>query len=75
VYSRANGRLKADTLAHLAEQCPSLVALKDGAGDTEELWAMRFALGDAPLLRVALNLHEMSYMHRHNHGHKNADVE
>jgi 5-dehydro-4-deoxyglucarate dehydratase len=46
VYSRANGRLKADTLARLAEQCPNLVALKDGVGDTEELWAMRLALGD-----------------------------
>ena len=46
VYSRANGKLKADTLARLAEQCPNLVALKDGAGDTEELWAMRLALGD-----------------------------
>lgn len=46
VYSRANGRLKADTLARLAERCPNLVALKDGVGDTEELWAMRLALGD-----------------------------
>ena len=46
VYSRANGRLKADTLARLAEQCPNLVAMKDGVGDSEELWAMRFALGD-----------------------------
>lgn len=46
VYSRANGRLKADTLARLAERCPNLIALKDGAGDTEELWAMRLALGD-----------------------------
>jgi 5-dehydro-4-deoxyglucarate dehydratase len=46
VYSRANGRLKADTLARLAEQCPNLVALKDGVGDTEELWAMRLELGD-----------------------------
>jgi 5-dehydro-4-deoxyglucarate dehydratase len=46
VYSRANGRLKADTLARLAERCPNLIALKDGVGDTEELWAMRLALGD-----------------------------
>lgn len=46
VYSRANGRLKAETLARLAERCPNLVALKDGVGDTEELWAMRLALGD-----------------------------
>ena len=46
VYSRANGRLKAQTLARLAERCPNLIALKDGVGDTEELWAMRLALGD-----------------------------
>lgn len=46
VYSRANGRLKADTIARLADQCPNLIALKDGVGDTEELWAMRLALGD-----------------------------
>ena len=45
VYSRANGRLKPDTLARLAEECPNLVALKDGVGDAEELWAMRLALG------------------------------
>lgn len=46
VYSRANGRLRADALARLAERCPNLVALKDGVGDTEELWAMRLLLGD-----------------------------
>ena len=46
VYSRANGRLKADTLARLAERCSNLIALKDGVGETDELWAMRLALGD-----------------------------
>jgi 5-dehydro-4-deoxyglucarate dehydratase len=44
LYSRANGRVRPDTLARLAEDCPNLVALKDGVGDVEDLWAMRTAL-------------------------------
>ncbi|AMJ61503.1 5-dehydro-4-deoxyglucarate dehydratase [Bosea sp. PAMC 26642] len=44
VYSRANGRVRPPTLAKLADQCPNLIALKDGVGDAEDLWTMRTAL-------------------------------
>ncbi len=43
LYSRANGRVRPETLARLVEDCPNLVALKDGVGDVEDLWAMRTA--------------------------------
>jgi len=46
VYNRANCRLTAETLAKLAENCPNLVGLKDGQGDTEEFLRMRGKLGD-----------------------------
>ena len=50
VYNRANCRLSATTLATLAEACPTLVALKDGLGDIEQLMAMRSLLGERMLL-------------------------
>ncbi|WP_291295388.1 5-dehydro-4-deoxyglucarate dehydratase [Elioraea sp.] len=50
VYSRGNARLTADTLAHLCDACPNLVAFKDGTMDIEQLWAIRTRLGD----RVAI---------------------
>jgi 5-dehydro-4-deoxyglucarate dehydratase len=46
IYNRANCRLNAETLARLAEDCPNLVALKDGIGDVEELLRMQSSLGD-----------------------------
>src|SRR5262245_1323002 len=46
VYNRANCRLAADTVARLATQCPNLIGFKDGAGDIEQLGAIRGALGD-----------------------------
>lgn len=45
VYSRANGRVRPETLYHLVDECPNLIAFKDGVGDVEELWAMRTRLG------------------------------
>jgi 5-dehydro-4-deoxyglucarate dehydratase len=44
LYSRANGRVSPETLLRLADDCPNLIALKDGVGAVEELWAMRTAL-------------------------------
>ena len=44
LYSRANGRVRPATLMRLADQCQNLVALKDGVGEFEDLWAMRTAL-------------------------------
>ncbi len=46
LYNRGNGRIDAATLLRACEACPNLVALKDGAGDIEELVRMRAALGD-----------------------------
>ncbi len=34
-YNRANGRIGADTIAQLAQDCPTLVGFKDGTGDVE----------------------------------------
>jgi len=45
VYNRANCRLAADTVAKLAQDCPNLIGFKDGVGDTEQLTAIRSALG------------------------------
>ena len=50
VYNRANCRLTAATLAGLAERCPTLIGLKDGLGDIEQLVAMRSLLGKRMLL-------------------------
>jgi len=46
VYNRANCRLRADTLACLAETCPNLIGFKDGIGDADAIMALRAALGD-----------------------------
>ena len=50
VYNRGTCRLKADTLARLADDCPNLIAFKDGIGDVEEIRAIRNLLGDRMLL-------------------------
>jgi 5-dehydro-4-deoxyglucarate dehydratase len=46
VYNRGNCRLSADTLARIAGACPNLIGFKDGAGDIEQLAAVRSRLGD-----------------------------
>lgn len=46
VYNRANARLAAGTLAHIADACPNLVGFKDGVGDIEAMVGIRAALGD-----------------------------
>mgnify|MGYP000871685826 CR=1 FL=1 len=50
VYNRGTCRLKAETLARLAEECPNLIAFKDGIGDVEEIRSIRNLLGDRMLL-------------------------
>jgi 5-dehydro-4-deoxyglucarate dehydratase len=50
VYNRGTCRLKAETLARLAEECPNLIAFKDGIGDLEEVARIRSALGDRMLM-------------------------
>jgi 5-dehydro-4-deoxyglucarate dehydratase len=50
VYNRGTCRLKAETLARLAEDCPNLIAFKDGIGDLEEIAKIRSLLGDRLLL-------------------------
>lgn len=50
VYNRGTCRLKAETLARLAEQCPNLIAFKDGIGDLEEIARIRALLGDRLVL-------------------------
>ncbi|MET0867038.1 MAG: 5-dehydro-4-deoxyglucarate dehydratase [Pseudorhodoplanes sp.] len=50
VYNRGTCRLQAETLARLAEDCPNLIAFKDGIGDLEEVAKMRDLLGDRMLM-------------------------
>jgi 5-dehydro-4-deoxyglucarate dehydratase len=50
VYNRGTCRLKAETLARLAEDCPNLIAFKDGIGDLEEVAKIRSLLGDRMLM-------------------------
>ncbi|GMA27891.1 5-dehydro-4-deoxyglucarate dehydratase [Arenivirga flava] len=40
-YQRANARLSIDSLARLADDCPNLVAVKDGVGDIEFMTRLR----------------------------------
>jgi 5-dehydro-4-deoxyglucarate dehydratase len=46
VYNRGNCRLAPATVAHLAELCPNLIAVKDGIGNVEWLLTVRSLLGD-----------------------------
>jgi len=50
VYNRGTCRLKAETLARLAQDCPNLIAFKDGIGDLEETAKIRSLLGDRMLM-------------------------
>ncbi|MEY2801846.1 MAG: 5-dehydro-4-deoxyglucarate dehydratase [Pseudomonadota bacterium] len=46
VYNRANMRIRAETLAQIAQACPNLIGFKDGVGDLEELLKIKALLGD-----------------------------
>jgi 5-dehydro-4-deoxyglucarate dehydratase len=50
VYNRGTCRLQAETLARLAEDCPNLIAFKDGIGDVETIKAIASLLGDRMLM-------------------------
>jgi len=50
VYNRDTCRLQAETLARLAEDCPNLIAFKDGVGDVETIKAINALLGDRLLM-------------------------
>lgn len=45
-YQRANARLTIDSLARLAEDCPTLVGFKDGVGDIEFMTRLRARFPD-----------------------------
>lgn len=45
-YSRDNAVLAADTVLRLADDCPNLVALKDGTGDIAAVSALQARVGD-----------------------------
>ncbi len=46
VYNRGSSKLKADTLAKLADRCPNLVGFKDGIGDIELMVSIYQKMGD-----------------------------
>ncbi|WP_431903921.1 5-dehydro-4-deoxyglucarate dehydratase [Amycolatopsis thermoflava] len=46
VYSRANAKYTAETVAGLADSCPNLVGYKDGVGDVEAITKIHARLGD-----------------------------
>jgi 5-dehydro-4-deoxyglucarate dehydratase len=50
VYNRGTCRLQAETLARLADDCPNLIAFKDGIGDTDTIKAIHALLGDRMLM-------------------------
>jgi 5-dehydro-4-deoxyglucarate dehydratase len=50
VYNRGTCRLQAETLAQLAEDCPNLIAFKDGIGDADTVKTIRDLLGDRMLM-------------------------
>ncbi len=50
VYNRDTCRLQAETLARLAEDCPNLIAFKDGIGDADDIKAIHALLGDRMLM-------------------------
>jgi len=50
VYSRNNGIIAPDTALRLADACPNLIAVKDGAGDFEALVSLRQRAGDRLIL-------------------------
>lgn len=50
VYNRGTCRLQAETLARLAQDCPNLIAFKDGIGDVETINAIHGLLGERMLM-------------------------
>ena len=50
VYNRGTCRLQPETLARLAEDCPNLIAFKDGIGDVDTIKAIHSLLGDRMLM-------------------------
>jgi len=46
IYNRANARYNADTVEHLAADCPNLIGFKDGVGDIEQMTRVYSRLGD-----------------------------
>jgi 5-dehydro-4-deoxyglucarate dehydratase len=50
VYNRGTCRLTAETLVRLAEDCPNLIAFKDGIGDADTIKAIASLLGDRILM-------------------------
>ncbi|KVA52995.1 5-dehydro-4-deoxyglucarate dehydratase [Burkholderia cepacia] len=46
IYNRANSKLNADMLEHLADRCPNLIGFKDGVGDIENMVTIRRRLGE-----------------------------
>ena len=46
VYNRSNCRMTPETVARLAERCPTLIGIKDGIGTIEWLLGMRALLGN-----------------------------
>ena len=56
VYNRGTCRLQAETLVRLAEDCPNLIAFKDGIGDGETVKAIRSLLGDRMLNAIEVDI-------------------
>ena len=59
LYHRANALFAADTVARLADACPTLVGFKDGAGDVALVRALAARLGDRLLLLGGMPTHEI----------------
>lgn len=59
LYNRANARFGAETVARLADDCPTLIGFKDGTGDIALVRALAARLGDRLLLLGGMPTHEI----------------
>jgi 5-dehydro-4-deoxyglucarate dehydratase len=59
LYSRGNAVFEPDTIRRLAEDCPNLIALKDGAGRLDAVRAVSATLGDRLVCIGGMPTHEV----------------
>ncbi|MEH6774581.1 MAG: 5-dehydro-4-deoxyglucarate dehydratase [Cereibacter changlensis] len=59
VYNRGQGRVSAETLAQLADECPNLIGFKDGTGDIDTVRRVTVMLGDRLSYIGGMPTHEL----------------
>ncbi len=59
VYNRGQSVVSAETLAHLADNCPNLIGFKDGTGDIDTVKRITVGLGDRLSFIRGMPTHEL----------------